>query len=135
VLHRSALAEETIVDVLHSFMLVGHFIGLAAIVGPFVMQARWKGQFAFSVVLGGAITQLFTGLALVGIAEMGGDDDPVNYAKIGVKLTIAVIIFVVALLGFVKQRKTEGGGGRELLPFFHTAGALALVNITLAVFW
>jgi len=122
-------------DVLHSVMLVAHFVGLAAIVGPFVMQARWKGQFAFPVVLGGAITQLVTGLALVGIAEMGGDDDPLNYAKIGVKLSIAVIIFVVALLGFLKQRKAEGGGGRELLPFFHAAGGLALVNIALAVFW
>ena len=29
----------------------------------------------------------------------------------------------------------EGGGGRELLPFFHAAGGLALVNIALAVFW
>lgn len=122
-------------DVLHSVMLVAHFIGLAAIVGPFVMQARWKGQFAFPVVLGGAITQLVTGLALVGIAEMGGDDDPLNYAKIGVKLSIAVVVFVVALLGFLKQRKSEGGGGRELLPFFHAAGGLALVNIALAVFW
>ncbi|MDX2026515.1 hypothetical protein [Microcella sp.] len=122
-------------DVLHSVILVGHFIGLAAIVGPFLMQARWKGQFAFPVVLGGAITQLVTGLTLVGLAEMGGDDDDLNYAKIGVKLTIAVVIFVVALLGFLKQRKTPGGGGRELLPFFHTAGGLALVNIALAVFW
>ncbi|UTT63702.1 hypothetical protein [Microcella humidisoli] len=123
-------------DVLHSVILVGHFIGLAAIVGPFLMQARWKGQYAFPVVLGGAITQLVTGLVLVGLAEMSGDDDdPLNYAKIGVKLTIAVIIFVAALLGFLKQRKTEGGGGRELLPFFHAAGGLALVNIALAVFW
>ncbi len=123
-------------DVLHSVILVGHFIGLAAIVGPFLMQARWKGQYAFPVVLGGAITQLVTGLALVGLAEMGGDDDgPLNYAKIGVKLTIAVVIFVAALLGFLKQRKTEGGGGRELLPFFHAAGGLAFVNIALAVFW
>lgn len=123
-------------DVLHSVILVGHFIGLAAIVGPFLMQARWKGKYAFPVVLGGAITQLVTGILLVGLAEMGGDDDgPLNYAKIGVKLTIAVVIFVAALLGFLKQRKSEGGGGRELLPFFHAAGGLALVNIALAVFW
>jgi len=123
-------------DVLHSVILVGHFVGLAAVVGPFLMQARWKGQYSFSVVLGGAITQLVTGLLLVGLAEMGGDDEePLNYAKIGVKLAIAVIIFVAALLGYLKQRKSEGGGGRELLPFFHAAGGLALVNIALAVFW
>jgi hypothetical protein len=122
-------------DVLHSIILVGHFIGLAAIVGPFLMQARWKGQYSFPVVLGGAITQLVTGILLTGLAEMGEDEGDLNYAKIGVKLTIATIIFVAALLGFLKQRKTEGGGGRELLPFFHAAGGLALVNIALAVFW
>ncbi len=123
-------------DVLHSVILVGHFVGLAAVVGPFLMQARWKGKYSFSVVLGGAITQLVTGLLLVGLAEMGGDDEePLNYAKIGVKLAIAVIIFVAALLGYLKQRKAVGGGGRELLPFFHAAGGLALVNIALAVFW
>jgi len=123
-------------DVLHSVILVAHFIGLAAIVGPFIMQARWKGQFAFAVVLGGAITQLVTGLLLVGLAEMGGDHDgPVNYAKIGVKLTIAAVVFVAALLGFLKQREAGGGGGRELLPFLHTAGGLALVNTAIAVFW
>ncbi|GAA1743195.1 hypothetical protein [Microcella frigidaquae] len=122
-------------DILHSVILVGHFIGLAAIVGPFLMQARWKGQYAFPVVLGGAITQLVTGILLTGLAEMGEDEGPLNYAKIGVKLTIATVIFVAALLGFLKQRKAQGGGGRELLPFFHAAGGLALVNIALAVFW
>lgn len=120
-------------DIVRSFMLVAHFIGLAAIVGPFVMQVRWKGQYAFPVVLGGAITQLVTGLVLVGLAEMRDVD--LDYAKIAVKLVIAIVIFAVVLIGFLKQRKSEGGGGRELLPFFHTAGGLALVNMALAVFW
>lgn len=120
-------------DLVRSFFIVAHFVGLAAIVGPFLMQLRWKGQYAFPVVFGGAITQLVTGLVLVGLAEMRDVD--VDYAKITVKLVIAIIIFVAALLGYLKQRKTEGGGGRELLPFFHAAGGLALVNMALAVFW
>lgn len=120
-------------ELVRSFFIVAHFVGLAAIVGPFLLQLRWKGQYAFPVVFGGAITQLVTGLVLVGLAEMRDVD--LDYAKITVKLVIAIIIFVAALLGFLKQRKTEGGGGRELLPFFHAAGGLALVNIALAVFW
>lgn len=124
-------------DVLRSFFLVAHFIGLAAIIGPFLLQARWKGQYAFPVVLGGAITQLVTGLVLVGLAEMRAAqlDFEVDHVKVAVKLVIGIIIVVVALLGFLKQRESEGGGGRELLPFFHTAGGLALVNTALAVFW
>ena len=124
-------------DILRSFMLVAHFVGLAAIIGPVLLQLRWKGQYAFPVVLGGAITQLVTGLVLVGLAEMRAAqlDFEVDHVKVAVKLVIGLIVFVVALLGFLKQRKTEGGGGRELLPFFHTAGGLALINTALAVFW
>lgn len=120
-------------DLVRSFFIVGHFVGLAAIVGPFLLQLRWKGQYAFPLVFGGAITQLITGLVLVGLAEMRDVD--IDYAKIGVKLVIGVVIFVAALLGFLKQRKAAGGGGRELLPYFHAAGGLALINMTLAVFW
>ena len=120
-------------DLVRSFFIVAHFVGLAAIVGPFLLQLRWKGQYGFSVVLGGAITQLITGLVLVGLAEMRDVD--VDYAKITVKLVIAIIIFAAALLGYLRQRKAEGGGGRELMPYFHTAGGLALVNTALAVFW
>jgi hypothetical protein len=124
-------------DILRSFFLVAHFIGLAAIIGPFLMQARWKGQYAFPVVLGGAITQLVTGLVLVGLAEARAAqmDFEVDHVKVAVKLVLALIVFIVALIGFRKQRKSEGGGGRELLPFFHAAGGLALINATLAVFW
>ena len=120
-------------DLVRSFFIIGHFVGLAAIVGPFLLQLRWKGQYAFPLVFGGAITQLVTGLVLVGLAEMRDVD--IDYAKIGVKLVIGVVIFGAALLGFLKQRKATGGGGRELLPYFHAAGGLALINMTLAVFW
>lgn len=124
-------------DILRSFMLVAHFVGLAAIIGPFILQLRWKGQYAFPVVFGGAITQLVTGLVLVGLAEMRAAqlDFEVDHVKVAVKLVIGVLVFVAALIGYLKQRKTEGGGGRELLPYFHTAGGLALVNTALAVFW
>ncbi len=124
-------------DVLRSFMLVAHFVGLAAVIGPFILQLRWKGQYGFAVVLGGAITQLVTGLALVGLAEMRAAqlDFEVDHVKVAVKLVIGVLVFVAALIGYLKQRKTEGGGGRELMPYFHTAGGLALVNTALAVFW
>jgi hypothetical protein len=124
-------------DILRSFLLVAHFVGLAAVIGPFILQMRWKGQYAFPVVFGGAITQLVTGLLLVGVAEMRAAqlDFEVDHIKVAVKLVIGLLVFVAALLGFLKQRKTEGGGGRELMPYFHTAGGLALINTALAVFW
>ena len=124
-------------DIVRSFLLVAHFIGLAAVIGPFILQVRWKGQYAFAVVLGGAITQLVTGLVLVGLAEMRAAqlDFEVDHVKVAVKLVLGVLVLVAALIGYLKQRKAEAGGGRELMPYFHTAGGLALVNTALAVFW
>jgi len=116
-------------DVLYSFFLVGHFIGLAAIIGPFLAQMRRNSDFAIGAVFGGAITQLVTGIALTGIAAANIDD----YTKIFVKLGIAVVVFVAALLGWLRARKN--GNTRAIKPFFHAAGGLAIVNTILAVFW
>ncbi len=118
-------------EFLHSVLVVGHMIGLAAIVGTFLLQMRKNGDFAVLAIFGGAITQLVTGLALVGVAEMGDGD--LNYAKIGTKLVIALAVFVAALLAWLKARK--GTNDRSIKPFFHAAGGLALVNVVLAVFW
>lgn len=116
-------------ELLHSFILVGHFVGLAAIVGPFLLQLRRNSDFAIGAMLGGAITQLVTGIAMTGIDASEID----NYPKIFVKLGIALVVFVAALLGWLRARKS--GNNRAIKPFFHAAGGLALVNIALAVFW
>jgi len=112
-----------------AFILVGHFIGLAAIIGPFLLQMRHNGDFAIGAVLGGAITQLVTGIAMTGIAASQIDD----YAKIFVKLALALIVFVAALLGWLRARKN--GNTRAIKPFFHAAGGLAVVTVIVAVFW
>lgn len=118
-------------EFLYQFLVVGHFIGLAAIVGPFLVQMRKNSDFAITAVFGGAITQLVTGILLTGVAE--GIDRDLDYTKIIVKLAIALVVFVAALLGWLRARKN--GNDRKIKPFFHAAGGLALVNIILAVFW
>lgn len=90
-------------------------------------------------MLTGATLQLVTGLLLTGLVEMRLADDPdmaVDHIKIAVKTTLAVIIFVVALVAYRKQKKLSGGGReRKLLPLLHTAGALAIANTVIAVIW
>ena len=115
-------------DILHSILLAAHLLGMAAIVGAFFLQMRRKSDFVLMPVLVGAITQLVTGVALVGVAE--ATDGDLIYAKIGVKLGIAVVVLVAAIVVVLKQRK----GGR-VQPWFHTAGGLAVVNVLVAVFW
>lgn len=115
-------------DFVRLILLALHLVGMAAIVGVFFVQLRQDSGFSTGLLLGGAITQLVTGVALVGLAEMGDRD--VNYMKIGFKLAISLGVVVAAVLAALRQRK-----GENAKPFFHTAGGLAVVNVLVAVFW
>ena len=126
-------------ELVRDISLIVHFIGLALIIGPFIVQMRAHSGFFFSWVLTGASIQLVTGLLLTGLAEMRLADDPdmaVNHAKIAVKTVIALVIFIVALVAYRKQKKlTSADNERSLLPLLHTAGALAVANTVIAVVW
>ncbi|WP_066521595.1 hypothetical protein [Curtobacterium ammoniigenes] len=123
-------------SVLLSVFLVIHFIGLAAVIGSFLFQVRRKGGFDTFWIIAGLITQLVTGLIMMGIIDAtqhGG----ANHAKLGVKLVIAVIALVLAYVARARQKRADAGTASEkaALPFFHSAGALAIVNVIIAVFW
>lgn len=136
-------------EFLHSLLLATHLIGASLLVGTLFVQMRAKAAHNFTIMLVGASLQLLSGIALYGLA-MAGDGEP-NHMKLGIKGVIAVIVFVAALIGFLRQKairkeqSTLKAGGaqivadvaveRKLLPFFHTAGGLALVNLLIAVFW
>ena len=100
---------------------------------------RAHSGYFFGWVLTGASVQLVTGLLLTGLGEMRLADDPdmsVNHAKIAVKTVLALIIFVVAVVAYRKQKKLASGDNeRKLLPLLHTAGALAIANTVVAVVW
>lgn len=115
-------------DVVRNILLAAHFLGLAAIIGAFFVQMRATGGFATGVVLAGAITQVVTGLALVGVRQ--ASDLPVDNVKIAVKLAIAVVVLVAAIVAHVQRRR-----GGKVKPTFHTAGGLAIVNVLVAVLW
>ena len=115
-------------DFLRLVLLFLHILGAAAIVGgwlaafktPTVTQWQWIG----------ALTQLITGLLLVGLAEMGDGDGP-NNAKIAVKLIIALVVAVAAFMGRRKAKNNQD------VPkgLAHAVGGMALINIAVAVFW
>ena len=124
-------------EFIHNIALVTHFIGMAIIVGPFLMQLRSRANFAFNWVFGGTIVQGVSGLILVVMLEISATpDEPVNHAKIAVKFSIALLAFIAALIGWLRQRKAGGATlERSLMPFFHSAGGLAVINMFVAVFW
>ena len=115
-------------DFLRLLLVFLHILGTAAIVGgwlatfkhPTVTQWQWIG----------ALTQLVTGLLLVGLAEMGDGDGP-NHAKIAVKLVLTIGVVVAAFIG---RRKAKSGHD-VAKGLAHGVGGLALINVAVAVFW
>jgi hypothetical protein len=126
-------------ELVRDITLITHFIGLALIIGPFIVQMRAHSGYYFGWVMTGSIVQLVTGLLLTGLAEMRLADDPdlsVNHTKIAVKSMIATVIVIAAVHAYRKQKKLGAGDNeRKLLPYLHSAGALAIVNVILAVVW
>ncbi len=126
-------------EIVRDVLLISHFFGLALIIGPFVGRLRADDGYMFGVVFSGALIQFVSGLALTGLAEMrlaDIDNMAVDHTKIAVKTLIGLIILIVAFVGYQKQRRLEPGAkARQLLPLLHTAGALAIISIVVAVVW
>lgn len=112
-------------EILRDVLVFFHFVGLAALFGGLFVQIRSTPRVVNSAVIHGILTQLVTGVLLVGVLE--GLDREVDNAKIGVKLLVALVI---AVLAFVNRKKTSLPDGL----FFGMLG-LTLLNIAVAVFW
>ncbi|MET4062096.1 FtsH-binding integral membrane protein [Arthrobacter sp. UYP6] len=114
-------------DFLHNFLVFLHILGAAIVVGIWLANIKkptvMPGQFH------GALLALLSGLLLVGLAEM--DDYDINYAKITVKLVVALVIAVLAFIGQRKYKKNEPVS--KLLA--NGVGILAVVNIAVATMW
>lgn len=112
-------------EILRDILVFLHFIGLAALFGGLFAQLRSDPRIVNAAVIHGALTQVVTGVLLVGLLE--GMDAEVDNAKIGVKLLVALVITVLA---FANRKKTSIPNGL----FFGLMGLTAL-NIAVAVFW
>ncbi|MDO1482281.1 hypothetical protein [Rhodococcus ruber] len=107
--------------------LILHFIGLAGIIGSWL--AVIKEPRVVAGMLHGAILQVVTGLALVGLNE--ANDADLNNTKIGIKLVVAVVILVLALVGMRRERRNPG----STAVLAHAAGGLGVLNVIIAVLW
>ena len=105
-----------------------HLVGFAALLGGCLVQFRAVEPEVNKTMLVGAWTQVVSGLALATLLELGaGSPDPVNHAKLGVKLAIAAIV----LLLVAKNRKFQS------IPrgLWALIAGLTLVNAAIAVLW
>jgi hypothetical protein len=109
-------------------LVAAHVLGLAAIIGGWLVQSRRTDRYVLAPVLIGAVAQLVTGIALVGVRRVS--DLPIGGAKIGVKLVIAVIVLAAAVGAVVQQRRGKRAG-----PALNAAGGAAVINVLVAVLW
>lgn len=112
---------------MHSLVLFLHFVGTAALLGGWLATFRNPTVLQWQHI--GAWIQLVTGVALVGLLEMG--DGEVNHIKIAVKLVVLIAVLVAAIIGRRKVAKDQPVS----TGLAHAVGGLTLVNVALAVFW
>jgi len=115
------------VEIVYDLVVVLHFLGLASLIGGWLVQMRARGERHVNpAMLHGALTQLVTGVIIVGLGEAVLDRE-YDYAKITVKLVITAIVL---LLVWVNRRK-------EVIPdgLYYLVGGLAIVNVAIAVLW
>lgn len=112
---------------MHSLVLFLHFVGTAALLGGWLATFRNPTVLQWQHI--GAWIQLITGVALVGLLEMG--DGQVNHIKIAVKLVVLIAVLVAAIIGRRKIAKDQPVS----TGLAHAVGGLTLVNVALAVFW
>ena len=111
----------------YDLFLVLHFVGLALLLGGFLVQVRDPDRTVTRWMFDGALTQLITGLVLVGIASSGAlEGETPNNAVVGIKTVIVVVIAVLAFIG--KRRPAPQAA------LWGVIGLLTLVNILVAVF-
>jgi len=114
------------VEALRLILLFVHLVGFALLLGGAIAQFL-SGTFRINpAVLWGSIIQLVSGVALAAPLRGGGDHEPSPY-KLGVKLLIAVLIFIMV---FVPRKRDAVNKG-------HFIGiiTLTLANVAVAVFW
>lgn len=113
---------------LFNFLVFLHIIGAAMIVGIWI--ANMKSPTVHPRQFDGAMLQLLTGIAMMGVIPILPEADP-NYAKLGIKLVIAL---AVAALAFIGRRRYKAGQP-VASGIAHGVGGLALLNVAIATLW
>jgi len=117
-------------ETLRHIVLFVHLIGFAVLFGSWAVQAFGGKREIVRLMHVGLAIAAVAGLALAapwGLAE----DATMNYAKIGTKLVVLLIIG--ALLGIGQGRQRKSGAVPPVM--FWGIGLLTLVNAGIAAIW
>jgi hypothetical protein len=116
-------------DLVYNLLLILHLLGMAALVGGWLVFAR--GADAVEVMVWGARAQVLTGVVLTGLASaVDSLDKSPNNAQIGLKLVIAI-----AAVGCIEVARGRAKRGQDAKGLVQAAGALGVANVIVAAGW
>lgn len=124
----------TTATILTNSFVVLHFVGLAALLGGFLVQIKALKPGLAKIVpamIHGAWTMLVTGLVLVGLHEWTSSLDPAAGEIDNIKIAVKSIVLTVVLVLVMQNRKKETVKSGTLA----LVGGLTFLNVVLAVFW
>jgi hypothetical protein len=109
-------------------VLVLHFIGLAALFGGWFTQLTAKEKSVNAAMFHGTLTQVVTGIALVGLNEATAAEgvEAVNNTAVGIKSAALLVILILVLLNRKKASVP--------VAVWAAIGGLTLLNVVVAVF-
>lgn len=116
-------------EFLRDLVVLIHLIGFAVLFGAWVVELVNGKRGITRVMHWGLGIAAVAGLAL---AAPWGIDYDLNYAKIGTKLVILIVIGALLGIGAARQRKS---GGTVPPAIFWGIGILTLANAAIAVLW
>lgn len=112
-------------DLVRDVLLVIHLLGMGALFGGALVQLRDHEVVVNSAMLNGALTQVVSGLLLVGVLE--GQDESVDHTKLAVKLAVALVVAVLCWANRSRERLPRG--------IFLAILLLTVTNVVVAVLW
>jgi cytochrome bd-type quinol oxidase subunit 2 len=110
-------------------LLILHFVGLASLLGGFLVQLRTTPRVINNAMFHGALLQLITGILLVAVIEMQKNEpgaETINNTIMGIKL---VVLLIITALIVVNRKKEQISNAIWL-----AIGLLTLLNIVIAVY-
>ncbi|MFK4835457.1 hypothetical protein ACI3KY_07000 [Microbacterium sp. ZW T2_14] len=125
----------TPIEIVRLSLVFAHIVGLAAVIGSYILQMPWKRGFDFLPLVIGSTVALVTGFALVAVREVS--DLEVDRWKIVAKLAVALAVLALSVVGLVRSRRLQRRGADDgrLKPLLIGAGVLAMANVLIALFW
>ena len=113
-----------------ALLLFLHFIGMASLLGGFLVQVSTRPRVVNNAMFHGVLLQLVTGILMVGVIDMIHRSDPaaetVNYTTVGIKLVVLLVITGLVVANRKKEQVSDA--------VYWAIGLLTVLNLGIAVF-